>query len=157
MYLSRNLHVDNRVYPMVGVFPVETVLERKPQGHGYIRAEVVGHNPFYPPGTILTGHEFHYSYITGTDEADAAYVFKSAAWARHERRAGRHLYVECIGYVCACACPWNNALGRGHSGTGCSVPCRQARVVDFLCGLRSVHAGRLRRQASFAVHCAVSP
>lgn len=76
MYLSRNLHVDNHVYPMVGVFPVETVLERKPQGHGYMRAEVVAPNPFYPPGTVLTGHEFHYSYITGNDEADAEYVFK---------------------------------------------------------------------------------
>jgi cobyrinic acid a,c-diamide synthase len=76
MYLSRNLVVDDNIYPMVGVFPVDTVLERRPQGHGYIRAEVVAPNPFYPLGTIVTGHEFHYSYVTGMDAGTAEYAFK---------------------------------------------------------------------------------
>jgi cobyrinic acid a,c-diamide synthase len=76
MYLSQSLRVDDNIYPMVGVFPVETVLERRPQGHGYIRAETVAPNPFYPQGTILTGHEFHYSYIAGMDTNDARYVLK---------------------------------------------------------------------------------
>ena len=55
MYLSRSLRIDQKIYPMVGVFPVDTVLERKPQGHGYIRVEVSGPNPFYPLGAVLTG------------------------------------------------------------------------------------------------------
>lgn len=76
MYLSRNLLVDENVYPMVGVFPVDTVLERRPQGHGYIRAEVTAPNPFYPLGTVLTGHEFHYSYVTGMYADTAQYAFK---------------------------------------------------------------------------------
>jgi cobyrinic acid a,c-diamide synthase len=76
MYLSRSLRIDQRIYPMVGIFPVDTVLERKPQGHGYIRVEVSGPNPFYPVGTVLTGHEFHYSYVTGVDDPAASYAFR---------------------------------------------------------------------------------
>ncbi|MBI5250700.1 MAG: hydrogenobyrinic acid a,c-diamide synthase (glutamine-hydrolyzing) [Desulfomonile tiedjei] len=76
MYLSRTLQIDGSVYPMVGVFPVDSVLERKPQGHGYIQVEVVEHNSFYPKGTVLTGHEFHYSYVTGLDRPGASYAFR---------------------------------------------------------------------------------
>ena len=76
MYLSKSLRIDDRVYPMVGVFPVDTVLERKPQGHGYIHVEVSGINPFFQIGTSLTGHEFHYSYVTPIREHDASYAFK---------------------------------------------------------------------------------
>jgi cobyrinic acid a,c-diamide synthase len=76
MYLSRNLCVDDNVYPMVGVFPVDTVLQKTPQGHGYARVEVSGPNPFYEEGTVITGHEFHYSYVTGLDEARTKCAFK---------------------------------------------------------------------------------
>ncbi|MGB6066020.1 MAG: cobyrinate a,c-diamide synthase [Desulfomonilaceae bacterium] len=76
MYLSRSLLIDQNNYPMVGVFPVDTVLERKPQGHGYIHVEVSGPNPFYPLGTVLRGHEFHYSYVTGADHPAGMYAFR---------------------------------------------------------------------------------
>ncbi len=75
MYLSRNLVIDSDVYPMVGVLEVETVLKKQPQGHGYIRAEVCSANPFYPVGTVLTGHEFHYSCVTGLDRAGVRCAF----------------------------------------------------------------------------------
>jgi cobyrinic acid a,c-diamide synthase len=61
MYLGEGLLLDDRTYPMAGVFPILFSLERKPQAHGYSVAEVVNRNPFYPEGTILKGHEFHYS------------------------------------------------------------------------------------------------
>ncbi len=76
MYLSRNLCVDDNVYPMAGVLQVDTVLETKPQGHGYVRAEVTRTNPFYPKGTIVTGHEFHYSWVRGLEEAQTSCAFK---------------------------------------------------------------------------------
>lgn len=76
MYLSENLVIDGHRYPMAGVLPVETVLERRPQGHGYMRAETVSSNPFYPTGAILTGHEFHYSRITGLDAARVPCAFR---------------------------------------------------------------------------------
>lgn len=76
MYLSRNIRVDEKVYPMVGVLPVSAVLERKPQGHGYLTVEVASPNPFYPEGTVLTGHEFHYSYVTAVEGNEATYSFR---------------------------------------------------------------------------------
>jgi len=76
MYLSENLVIDGDRYPMAGVLPVETVLERRPQGHGYVRAETVSSNPFYPAGAILTGHEFHYSRVTGLDAARVPCAFR---------------------------------------------------------------------------------
>ncbi len=61
MYLCEELHTGNTIYPMAGVFPLATTLCDRPQGLGYAEAEVVAANPFHPQGTILKGHEFHYS------------------------------------------------------------------------------------------------
>ena len=76
IYLSRSLRIDEKVYPMVGVFPVDTVLQRKPQGLGYIHVEVTGPNPFYQIGAVLIGHEFHYSHVAGIDETRSAFAFR---------------------------------------------------------------------------------
>lgn len=61
MYLSRGLTREGSEYPMVGAIPVVVEQTARPQGHGYVRARVDGVNPFFAPGTALTGHEFHYS------------------------------------------------------------------------------------------------
>jgi cobyrinic acid a,c-diamide synthase len=61
MYLGESLVVGGKSYPMVGALPIVFVLERRPQGHGYTVLDVVGENPYYPVGTQLKGHEFHYS------------------------------------------------------------------------------------------------
>jgi cobyrinic acid a,c-diamide synthase len=76
MYLSRSLRIDDKVFPMAGLLPLDTVLQRKPQGHGYIRVEVAADNPFYPVGTVLSGHEFHYSYVTPVEGAQSSYAFR---------------------------------------------------------------------------------
>ena len=75
MYLGRNLEIKGHTYPMVQALPMDFKLERKPQGHGYTRLEVVGANPFYPPGITLRGHEFHYSRVTHFDLDPHSLVF----------------------------------------------------------------------------------
>lgn len=67
MYLCSSLKIDDNVYPMAGVFPIDTVLERQPRGLGYIHVRVDGPNPFYPVGAELMGHEFHYSHVQGLE------------------------------------------------------------------------------------------
>ncbi|MFZ6016909.1 MAG: cobyrinate a,c-diamide synthase [Nitrospirota bacterium] len=69
MYLGEALVLDNKTYPMTGVFPIKFCLEKKPQAHGYTILEVHRHNPYYPVGTVLRGHEFHYSRILNPDVA----------------------------------------------------------------------------------------
>jgi cobyrinic acid a,c-diamide synthase len=76
MYLARELTIDNTTYPMVGVFDVGTVLERTPQGHGYMTVEVAVPNPFFPVGSVFRGHEFHYSYIQSEKVSSSSYAFK---------------------------------------------------------------------------------
>jgi len=61
MYLCRSVTSGGRAYNMCGVIPADAAIEKKPQGHGYVSAEVTGQNPFFPPGTLLKGHEFHHS------------------------------------------------------------------------------------------------
>lgn len=64
MFLGARLTCTGRVWPMAGVLPIEVEVCQKPQGHGYVRAVVDRPNPFYPVGTELKGHEFHYSRVT---------------------------------------------------------------------------------------------
>jgi len=77
MYLSKSLRIDENCYPMVGAFPIEVIMHRRPQGHGYIKVEVSQENPFFPTGTVLTGHEFHYSSVSvPRDDAGVRCCFK---------------------------------------------------------------------------------
>jgi cobyrinic acid a,c-diamide synthase len=61
MYLSRSLRSRGVVYPMAGLFGIDLSMHRKPAGHGYTSIRVDETNPFYPVGTSIRGHEFHYS------------------------------------------------------------------------------------------------
>ncbi|MBT8762338.1 hydrogenobyrinic acid a,c-diamide synthase (glutamine-hydrolyzing) [Desulfohalobiaceae bacterium Ax17] len=61
MYLCQNLFYDGLNYTMTGVLPVQTKVHKKPQGHGYVQAEIILPNPFYKKGQKIVGHEFHYS------------------------------------------------------------------------------------------------
>lgn len=63
IYLGEFLTVGDIHYPMVGALPVTFGMEKRPQGHGYTILEVGKDNPFFPVGTILNGHEFHYCRI----------------------------------------------------------------------------------------------
>ena len=63
MYLGEALVLGNRTYAMAGIFPLRFSLEKKPQAHGYTIARIDRANPFYKRGTVLKGHEFHYSAV----------------------------------------------------------------------------------------------
>jgi cobyrinic acid a,c-diamide synthase len=65
MLLSSGLHWDGRRYAMAGVLPFDVEVCARPQGHGYATLVVDRPNAFFPVGTTLKGHEFHYSRITG--------------------------------------------------------------------------------------------
>ena len=76
MYLGERLIVGDTSYPMVGALPVEFILQKKPQGHGYTVLEVAGTNPYYPVGGTLRGHEFHYSKPVFTKKRSLDFAFK---------------------------------------------------------------------------------
>ena len=73
MYLCRTISWERRSYEMVGVIPSDVQLSKKPQGHGYVVADVVGENPFFPIGLTLRGHEFHHSNLVNSKDLHFVY------------------------------------------------------------------------------------
>ncbi len=86
MYLGESLVLD-KTYPMAGVLPVVFGFSKKPQGHGYTIAQVVQENPYYPLGSIIKGHEFHYSKVLewkGRDR-DLAFQMSKGRGIHHQK------------------------------------------------------------------------
>jgi cobyrinic acid a,c-diamide synthase len=71
MFLARELIVDGVSRPMAGALDLVVEQKTRPQGHGYVEAEVDRDNPFFNAGTRLAGHEFHYSRVVGGADAGA--------------------------------------------------------------------------------------
>lgn len=63
MLLAKAIRSGGVVSRMAGVLPCEVELCTSPQGHGYTELTVDAPNAFFPVGTSLRGHEFHYSRI----------------------------------------------------------------------------------------------
>ncbi|MEI6186857.1 MAG: hypothetical protein WCP43_06595, partial [Dehalococcoidia bacterium] len=73
IYLCHSVTSGGRAYNMCGVIPADAAIEEKPQGHGYVSAEVTGQNPFFPQGALLKGHEFHHSRLLNMGSVRYAY------------------------------------------------------------------------------------
>lgn len=74
MYLCDYVYFRGRRFKMAGLVPADVFLTKKPQGHGYVEAEVVRENPFYPVGEKVRGHEFHHSALKLKNRVN--FVFK---------------------------------------------------------------------------------
>ncbi len=76
MYLGRSIVIKDKRYPMAGILPVDFKINSYPVAHGYTILEVSDENPFYPSGTIIRGHEFHYSGEIGFDNLRMCFTMK---------------------------------------------------------------------------------
>jgi cobyrinic acid a,c-diamide synthase len=63
MFLGERLVIEDHTYQMAGVLPISFGFSRRPIGHGYTLIRVAAPNPYFPVGTTLRGHEFHYSKV----------------------------------------------------------------------------------------------
>jgi cobyrinic acid a,c-diamide synthase len=63
MYLTDSIATSEGEHDMVGLIEGRTVQERRPVGHGYATARVTRDTLIAPRGTVLHGHEFHYSRV----------------------------------------------------------------------------------------------
>ena len=62
MYLMEHLNdFSGQVYPMTGVIPGTVQMHKKLQMVGYVEAELQRDTILGPRGTLLHGHEFHFS------------------------------------------------------------------------------------------------
>ncbi|MEW6624328.1 MAG: cobyrinate a,c-diamide synthase [Bacillota bacterium] len=76
MYLANRILTMEGGYAMVGIFPFDIKMEDNPQGHGYTKSKVVGHNPYFQKDILVKGHEFHNSKICGLDIGNYSFAFK---------------------------------------------------------------------------------
>ena len=67
IYLGRSLVVHGDHYPMTAVLPVDFVLEKRPQAHGYTILKSSASSTFLEKGICIRGHEFHYSRVCHID------------------------------------------------------------------------------------------
>ncbi|SPE28148.1 Cobyrinic acid A,C-diamide synthase [Acidobacteriia bacterium SbA2] len=86
MLLSRAIVWKTLKFRMAGILPFEVEVCPKPQGHGYTELVVDTPNPFFPEGTTLKGHEFHYSRILpGSDQPNTACAVRRGVGCCHDR------------------------------------------------------------------------
>ncbi len=76
MYLGEELVLEGRSYAMAGVLPLTFGLFKRPQGHGYTVVTTERANPYYPIGTEIRGHEFHYSRVLRWSGTEDDFVFR---------------------------------------------------------------------------------
>lgn len=88
IYLSRSLTWKGSTYPMAGVFPIDLSVHDKPVGHGYTLAEVDAENPYFPAGTVIKGHEFHYSGMTAEPDQPMGCMKLLTGVGVHSKRDG---------------------------------------------------------------------
>ena len=75
MYLTRSIRTDRGQFEMVGLIDGVTIQEKRPIAHGYATARVVRDTPVAPQGSLLRGHEFHYSRVALTHDYDLALAY----------------------------------------------------------------------------------
>ncbi|MBI5520011.1 MAG: cobyrinate a,c-diamide synthase [Desulfovibrio sp.] len=78
MYLLEELaDADGAAHPMCGALPGRAVLREKRSALGYRQARTLADGPLGPAGTLLRGHEFHYSEYDG-ELASPAYALTAS-------------------------------------------------------------------------------
>ena len=63
MYLGRSIITPAQNFEMVGLLPLDTQIESKPQGHGYTIMEANSDQPWFTEKSEIKGHEFHNSRV----------------------------------------------------------------------------------------------
>jgi cobyrinic acid a,c-diamide synthase len=75
LFLSETLETD-RTYKMAGILGARSRMTDKLQALGYTEAQVVSDTPLSKKGTIIRGHEFHYSLTECDRDAGFSYQMK---------------------------------------------------------------------------------
>jgi len=76
MYLMKAIrNREGKKHAMVGIFNGEAVMTDRLQNFGYVTAEAIKDNVLAPKGSIISGHEFHYSKIVSSLD-NTSYIIK---------------------------------------------------------------------------------
>lgn len=109
MVLCRSLETPGGELPMAGVLPVRTTLCERPQGLGYVEAEVVADTPFHPLGARFKGHEFHYSHCVAPEGTALPLTLRLSRGSGMAEGGDGYLLGNTFAsytHLHALACPW---------------------------------------------------
>ena len=95
MYLARSIQWNKESCEMVGCIDADIIMEKTPQGRGYVQLQETENNPWPKPASwtsdkIINAHEFHYSRFKTVD--------KNVQFAFHVKR-GTGINGKSDGYV----------------------------------------------------------
>jgi cobyrinic acid a,c-diamide synthase len=98
MYLTEGITDQDAVlHPMVGAFPVKAHMQKTRASLGYREVRTRTACCFGPPGTVLRGHEFHYSSIDRMPEhIDRVYTVNNGTREgyRYKKALGGYLHLH---------------------------------------------------------------
>ncbi len=101
MYLTQGItDHDEQFHPMVASFPVKAKMQKKRASLGYREIHTQQDCCFGPSGTVLRGHEFHYSNIEQMpEEIERIYKVNNSSFEgyRHRRVLGGYMHLH-FGY-----------------------------------------------------------
>ena len=95
MYLCRSItDLDGQTFPMAGLYPFQARMQNRLRSLGYRQPVVERDCLLAPIGTVLHGHEFHYSTLEeGHPEVESAYLLEDG------RPEGYILHNTLAGYI----------------------------------------------------------
>ena len=78
MYLGESIvsSDEESEYRMAGALPASTVMTKRLKALGYVEGDVVKENSVVKSGSVIRGHEFHYSRMECSRDARFAYRFR---------------------------------------------------------------------------------
>jgi cobyrinic acid a,c-diamide synthase len=79
MFLAESIRWKDAQYPMAGVLPICVELAAKPVGHGYEEVMADRLNPFVKIGSVIRGHEFHYSRVVENAPVETVFEVRRGA------------------------------------------------------------------------------
>jgi cobyrinic acid a,c-diamide synthase len=97
MYLGEGIvDVDGRHHPMAGCFPLKFKMFSRLKSLGYREATLTEATLIGPAGTVVRGHEFHYSEIDGGDSGPSK-VYRVTTREGLEKNVDGYQLDRCLG------------------------------------------------------------
>lgn len=129
MYLCRKLvTADSRPYDMAGVFAFDVCMQQRLAALGYREIEFIRDTALGPAGTIVRGHEFHYSHLVETDApADVLPVYGATDKSGADRGCPGWVLNRCLGSYVHLHFKSRPAVGQGFAEA-----CRQYKAEKEL-------------------------
>ncbi|RKZ62974.1 MAG: cobyrinic acid a,c-diamide synthase [Gammaproteobacteria bacterium] len=113
MYLARSIHWNKESCEMVGAIDTDIIMEKTPQGRGYVQLQETDNSPWphvdagWTPDKIINAHEFHYSRFKTVDK-NVQFAFDVKRGAGINGKSDGYVYKNLLANYTHQRNTWNN-------------------------------------------------